>query len=249
MREAVDYAMLHGGGQGSWVWDETIQALQSQTDGGFGRALALDAPGCGTKRSRAGEDLDNEAIAAELVGDIEAAGFRDVVLVGHSAAGMFLPFMLELRPNLFRRVVYVTCMGPPPGRSALEMMGTSRHGEKPDEVGWPVDPDSVDIPGRLQAMFCNDMTPDFASAFMAKLGRDMAPMRTMEASNWRYDHLDPNVSTYVICLQDMSLTVPWQETFARNFRCGQIVRIDAGHQVMNTRPHALAEVLRNEAAR
>jgi hypothetical protein len=49
----VDYALLHGGGQGSWVWDETIAALGVQGGGTFGRALALDAPGCGAKRGRA----------------------------------------------------------------------------------------------------------------------------------------------------------------------------------------------------
>ena len=44
----ADFAFLHGGGQGSWVWDETIAALHRQS-GGVHRAMALDAPGCGVK--------------------------------------------------------------------------------------------------------------------------------------------------------------------------------------------------------
>jgi pimeloyl-ACP methyl ester carboxylesterase len=248
MTEAVDYAFLHGGGQGGWVWDETIAALDQQTDGAFGRALALDAPGCGAKRGREGESLDNEAIAAELIGDIEAVGLRDVVLVGHSQAGMVLPFMVEQRPKLFRRVVHVSCSAPPTGRTTLSMMGASLHGENPDEVGWPVDPSTHDMAQRYLAMFCNDMTPAETEAFLAKLGKDMWPAPTYSASNWRYDHLDATPSTYVVCLQDQSLPPPWQETFARRLRCQRLVRLDAGHQVMNTRPHALAEVLRQEAA-
>lgn len=39
-----------------------------------------------------------------------------------------------------------------------------------------------------------------------------------------------------------------QEIFAERLGAGRRVRIDAGRQVMNTRPHALAEVLRHEAA-
>ena len=50
MSNPVDFAFLHGGGQGSWVWRETIAALHQQTAGAFGRATTLDAPGCGAKR-------------------------------------------------------------------------------------------------------------------------------------------------------------------------------------------------------
>ena len=41
MNAGIDYAFLHGGGQGSWVWEQTIAALECQTNGAFGRALAL----------------------------------------------------------------------------------------------------------------------------------------------------------------------------------------------------------------
>lgn len=245
MTEAVDYAFLHGGGQGGWVWDETIAALGAQTGGGFGRALALDAPGCGKKRGRQGEDLDNVAIAAELIGDIEAAGLKDVVLVGHSQAGQVLPLMAEQRPELFRRLVYVTCSAPPPGRSTLSMMGQGLHGANPEEVGWPVL--SEDFAERYQRMFCNDMTPAEAEAFLGKLGKDMWPAPTYSFADWRYDHLGAVPATFVICLQDLSLPAAWQERFADQVKAERRVRIDAGHQVMNTRPHALAEALRCEA--
>jgi pimeloyl-ACP methyl ester carboxylesterase len=96
-------------------------------------------------------------------------------------------------------------------------------------------------------MFCNDMNDDESAAFLAKLGRDMWPAQTMRASDWRYDHLGDIPSTYVVCLRDGILPVPWQETFAARLKVQRQVRIDAGHQVMNTRPHALAEALRNEA--
>ena len=52
MNAPVDFVFLHGGGQAGWVWDETLAALALQTGGGFGRALTLDIPGCGSKRGR-----------------------------------------------------------------------------------------------------------------------------------------------------------------------------------------------------
>lgn len=48
LRESeVDIAFVHGGGQGSWVWDDTLAALDLQAGNAFGRVVALDAPGCG----------------------------------------------------------------------------------------------------------------------------------------------------------------------------------------------------------
>jgi hypothetical protein len=40
----------------------------------------------------------------------------------------------------------------------------------------------------------------------------------------------------------------WQAIFAERLRVKRLLHIDAGHQVMNTRPEALAELLRVEAS-
>ena len=45
----------------------------------------------------------------------------------------------------------------------------------------------------------------------------------------------------------MSLPVAWQEIFAERLHADRVVRIDAGHQAMNTRPHELAAILLAEA--
>jgi len=136
---------------------------------------------------------------------------------------------------------------PLPGQTVPQMMGNGRHGSDPKSVGYPQDPRVCPVQQQYRAMFCNDMNDAEASRFMAKLGRDRWPDQLMSESAWRYEHLQGVRSTYVLCLRDGILTVPWQETFARRFRAQRIVRIDAGHQVMNTRPHALAEVLRLDA--
>ena len=248
MGSRVDYAFLHGGGQGSWVWEETIAALREQAWGAC-RTLALDAPGCGVKRGRSKEDTGSAEIAAELVADIEAAGLEEVVLVGHSHAGTCLPLMLKLRPGLFRRAIYVSCLVPPPGQTTLGVFGSGRRGEVPGEIGWPIDRAAADRRRFFTAMFCNDMDSGQRESFLDKLGHDDWPSRVMEEADWRYDHLGAVPATYVVCLQDQALPPEWQETFARRVKAERIVRIDAGHQAMNTRPHALAELLLHEAVR
>ncbi len=242
----TDFAFVHGGGQGSWVWDETIAALRLQSHGEH-RFLALDAPGCGTKRGIDTAAIEFDDIIDGLIEDLIAADLRAVVLVGHSQAGMVLPRLAERRPDLFAALVYVTCSAPPPGMTTIERMGGGLHGEHEDQVGWPLDPATSTMEERFRVMFCNDMAPAEADAFLARLGNDQWPTSSYTYRDWRYDHLGAIPSTFVLCLQDKSLPPPWQERFAEAFKVDTVVRIDAGHQVMNTRPQALAEVLLAQA--
>lgn len=243
----TDFAFIHGGGQGGWVWDETIAALASQS-GGTARSLALDAPGCGLKRGRDTTQIAYGEIIAEFVADLEASALRDVVLVGHSQAGMVLPLVAAARPDLIKRLVYVTCSAPLPGVTTLEQMGQGVHGQDPEQVGWPVDPATHSMDARYRIMFCNDMDEAATEAFLAKLGSDGWPMCCYSERAWRYDHLAAIPASYVLCLRDEALPLTWQERFAERLHVDRLVRLDAGHQAMNTRPQALAEILLAEAA-
>jgi pimeloyl-ACP methyl ester carboxylesterase len=243
----VDYVFLHGGGQGGWVWQETIAALRRQFAGNEGKLLALDVPGCGGKRGRPTDDVTMDDIARELIADIETGGAKDVVLVGHSQAGQAMSFMLKRKPGLFRRLVYVSCSAPLAGQNVQQMIGTGLHGANGMEVGWPIDPKKSSTAERFALMFCNDMQDSQQADFLAKLGKDMWPRQSYTFTEWPYGHLDAVPATFVLCLKDMSLPPPWQEIFASRLKAQRIVRIDAGHQVMNTRPEALAEILRHEA--
>jgi pimeloyl-ACP methyl ester carboxylesterase len=243
----INFAFLHGGGQGSWVWQETIAELHKQSYENFSHALALDVPGCGTKRDRDTRDLTFTAIIDELVADLEAAVISNVVLVGHSQAGTVLPSLVERRPELFRRLVYVACSIPLPGQTVIEMVGDQVQGSDESTVGWPVDPKTTSMQERSEIMFCNDMDALKTVDFMKRLGSDQWPSASYMEKNWRFEHPDTVPVTYVLCQQDNILPVAWQEKFAERFHAEKILRVDAGHQVMNTQPRALAEILLREA--
>ncbi len=240
------FVFLHGGRQGGWIWDETITAIVRQS-GGEARCLALDAPGCGAKR---GMDTSGHAFAdttRELIADIAAAGMSDVMLIGHSQAGMTIPDMARLAPEgLIGKLVYVTCLAPLQGLTTLDQMGMGPRGSNADQVGFPVGSEAT-VTQRYTAMFCNDMDDAQSAAFLAKLGQDAWPDSAYSWNEWHYDHLRAIPSHYVVAMRDMSLPAEWQERFADRLHARQITRIDAGHQVMNTRPEALAEILLEQA--
>lgn len=233
-------ALLHGGGQGSWAWEPLLPHL------GDARVLALDVPGCGSKRGRDISHLDADAVAAELVEDLEQAGMSEVMLAGHSLAGAILPRMAALRPQLFSRLVYLTCTAPLSGVSFLDQMGSGVHGSHPDEVGWALDLATSDPDERYRIMFCNDMGEAEADAFLALMGKDHWPMDVLQRTDHAYGHLAAIRSTYIVCEQDMGLPPAWQRRFAERLYCERIVSLDAGHQAMMTAPEKLARLLRAE---
>lgn len=243
----INFALLHGGGQGSWVWEETLNVLRMQAGDAL-NALALDVPGCGLKRDRITADISFDEIVSELLTDIESSGLTDIVLVGHSQAGSVIPALITRRPELFRRAIYVTCSIPLPGQTIMEMIGKGVHGSNPNEVGWPLDPATTSHIERVTAMMCNDMDETSTAAFLAKIGPDQWPASSYRETRWQFTRPATVPASYVLCLRDNILPTAWQQRFARErFDCEQIVTIDAGHQVMNTQPEALATILLREA--
>jgi pimeloyl-ACP methyl ester carboxylesterase len=242
-----EFVFLHGGRQGSWVWREVIEAMAQQAGAAAPRMLALDVPGCGVKCDRDVSGLSIPQVVDDLAGDLDRAGVTDAVIVGHSQAGTVLPSLIAARPKALRRAVYVTCCAPAPGQTVGDMMGPGLHGADAETVGWPKPFASTDWSELLLAMFCNDMDEPTLARFLAQLGKDDWPPACGGAfRDWTYDQGAP--STYVVALQDQSLPAAWQERFAARFGCERLQRIDAGHQLMQTRPQALAEVLLAEAA-
>lgn len=242
-----DFAFLHGGGQGGWVWDETIAAIAVQS-GGTARCLALDVPGCGTKRDRETADIGFDAIVAELVADVEASGLADVVLVGHSQAGTVLPRMVARAPALFRRVVHVTTIAPDPGVDVIEMSARRMTAERSQEVNRTFTDATLSPAERFGPKFCNDMDAALALDFLGRLGRDNWPRSSYQVSDWDYTPRAGTPVSYVLALRDAVLTLPWQERFADRLGATSRPRLDGGHQVMNSRPQGLAEILLIEAA-
>lgn len=243
----TDFVFLHGGGQGSWVWDETIAAMAAQS-GGSDRCLALDIPGCGVKRGRETGEIVFADIVRELVQDIGAASMRDVVLVGHSQAGTVLPAIYADRRDLFAGLVFVSCITPDPGLTVVEMTAKRMREHGDTEGSRALSDESLPMRERYRVMFCNDMEQAVADAFLDKLGSDGWPPSSYGATDWTYDHLAGVPVSYVACLRDAILPLEWQERFAERVHARSIARIDAGHQVMNTRPQALAEILLIEAS-
>jgi pimeloyl-ACP methyl ester carboxylesterase len=233
--------LVHGGGLDGRCWDPT-RALMSAA------AIAVDLPGRGAHPA----DLRTVTFAdcAESVrADIDAAGYDDVVLAGHSLAGCSMPSMIGLLGPRVRHAVFIACTVPETGQSAFdtldpEVQAMARAGT---EAAGDAEPRAMD--GELAALVLgNDLTNEQLAFCLARLVPE-AP--ALSDSPVDLTPLTPELpATWVCTLQDMIVAADKQRRFARNVgpQC-EVIDLDAGHMCMVGQAERTAEILDQIAAR
>jgi pimeloyl-ACP methyl ester carboxylesterase len=238
----ADLILLHGGEHGSWCWEPLLKELDK---GPFGRILALDMPGCGSKRGRDTSELTQAQIARELNDDVRAAGIDKGILLGHSIAGVLLPQMVIDAPELYSRLLFLATCVPGEGQSVMEQLGSSLHGEDPEHVGWPVDP-ATSTPEQLSiAMFGQDLSQEQLGWLLGEVAKDHTPPAVALHPVTRAGYAGRVPASFILTLRDNILPAAWQRRFAERAGCTEIIEIDTPHEPFMSHPALLAKVLRS----
>jgi len=231
--------LVHGGAHDSRCWQPTVDALAEIAPDV--RVIAVDLPG----RGRCAIPLEEMTIATcvdAVVGQNADAGADDVVLVGHSMAGLTIPAAaIALGPERVRRLVYVACSTPPDGSSiAASVSGRSRLAlrvgrrflDRGGTMPWPL----------ARAAFCNGMTAVQRSIVREQLVAESSVLLKEPVDRSR---LDPSIpATWVLTLQDRSLSPRQQRRSIANLGgVDRVVELDACHDAMVSHPTELARIL------
>jgi pimeloyl-ACP methyl ester carboxylesterase len=223
------FVLVHGAGFGRSCWD----LLTPMLDRPF---LAVDLPGRGSRPADLAGVRRRDCVDA-VVEEIMAKDLHDVILVGHSMAGITLPGVAEHVPQRLARIVFVSCVVPADGGCAVdtfdpgiqEMMRRSR----------TVAPGTPD-PETARAMFCRNMDEEQTNRTLA----GMVP----EAIEIHFEPVylrgltGPFSKTWIRLLQDEVFPPARQDVMAA--RTGaDVIDLDAAHLAMISQPRALADVL------
>jgi pimeloyl-ACP methyl ester carboxylesterase len=230
------FVLVHGGGFAGSCWDLLAPLLDPPV-------CVVDLPGRGARPA----DLSLTTVADfadAVVEDIAAAHLRDVVLVGHSLAGITLPAVAARIPSSLRRLVFVACVVPATGQTVGEVLATL--GPAASEVAARIGSEAVTDHGTMHrdlavAMFCNDMDAKQTDFTLARL--------VPESLGVLNDPIDlrglqrPIPRTYVRLGRDASVVPDTQDTMIVNIAPAGVIELDAGHMAMITQPAALARIL------
>lgn len=228
---------VHGGQHTGACWEPTLASIRAT--GRDVRLLAVDLPG---RRGEPG-DLASLTIAqcvASVVRQVEASGAGDVMLIGHSMAGLTLPGVAIALGSRVQRMVYIACCVPPQGETVLDTL------QPP--VSWVagamarLQKVSRPIPGPMAAwMFANGMTKAQKRQVIAGLVKESSGLtrETVDRSA-----MPDRPTTWIITQRDNSVKPSMQRRFIANLgNVDEVIEIDTCHNVMMSEPDQLAAML------
>ena len=108
--------LVHGAWHGGWCWRRVADRLQRAGQ----RVFAPTLTGVGERRHLLSAGVDLETHIQDILGVLEAEELEDVVLVGHSYAGLVISGVAARAPKRLRRLVYLDALLVEDGQSWAE---------------------------------------------------------------------------------------------------------------------------------
>jgi pimeloyl-ACP methyl ester carboxylesterase len=230
--------LVHGGAHAGDCWDLTvdeIHRLEPALD-----VLAVDLPGRGSSPG----DLNTLTIADwvdSAVADIENAGLDEVVIVGHSMAGLTVPGVVtKLGASRVREMVLAAACVPREGAAMVDALAwqlaypARRNAKKGDPYEWP-----PILPGLV---FLNGVPRGRRRFMRGRLCPESAVIPAETVS--RRDMPNEVPRTWIFTLRDR--THPAKQQSASIAALGGVdtlIPIDTCHGLMVSEPERLAEIL------
>ncbi|MFH8391285.1 alpha/beta fold hydrolase [Streptomyces sp. NPDC018036] len=110
--------LVHGAWHDGQAWDRVVPLLTAQGH----RVFAPSLTGHGDKAHLLGPDVGLTTHVDDIVGLILGHDLSDVVLAGHSYAGMVISSVADRVPERIARLVYIDAMVPTHGENAIDVM-------------------------------------------------------------------------------------------------------------------------------
>lgn len=231
------YVLVHGAWHGGWCWGRVRRALE--TAGGDVYTPTLT--GLGDRAHLASREVGLETHIADVLGVLETEDLTDVVLAGHSYAGMVVTAVADRAAARIARLVYLDAVVPRDGqclydRASAQVKAYFEEQARTGGEGWRVPVAAA------SAQFLGLKSEDDLRWVMPRLAPH--PIRTFrEAARLRPDA--PAVPRrYINCIGDKP---PGQARTAQAEGIADYHELRTGHDAMVTAPLEVAELLREAA--
>lgn len=216
------FCLIHGSTQSSAGWDLLVPELERLGHETVRTVLPNDLLASATRYA--------DLIAASIPEDLE-----DVVVVAHSASGLFLPLVPSRRT--VHQLVFLAAVIPRLGASLLDQLKADPTMMNPEWLGKnPVDNDQF----AHQFLFhdCSPETGAWALTTRRLTNARQAVLETCPLERW------PDVPcSYILCAGDRTIRPEWSRQAARERLGCEALELPGGHCPHVSRPRALAGML------
>lgn len=218
------FVLVHGAWHGGWCWQQVADVLHAQGH----RVYTPTLTGCGERVHLATSETNLRTHVTDVLATLHYEDLGDVVLVGHSYAGMIIGQVACEAAMRIRSVVYLDAFLPDPGQSFA------------DVVGQDLEP--LAVRGSVPPMLTTEELGIAAPALKAFVEARLTP-HPLAAFEQGID-FDPEALAGLprTFIQTSDLfEAEARKAAAAGFRVENIQ--EAGHDVMLTRPVELARML------
>jgi pimeloyl-ACP methyl ester carboxylesterase len=113
------YVFVHGAFQGGWVWGKAASILRGRKN----EAHTPTLTGCGDRSHLLREDVDLHTYIKDITNFLYFENLNNVILVSHGYSGVVASAVIQAKPNLIRKVIYLDAAIPEQGKSYLDLAG------------------------------------------------------------------------------------------------------------------------------
>lgn len=224
------FGLVHGAYHGSWCWEPLVAVLEDRGHQVLTVDLPTDDPDAGAS------EYADTAIDAFVRAD------EELVVVGHSLAGLTIPLVAARRP--VSRLVYLCAMLARPGRAHDDVAA-----EEPDMFSPPTTGPATYTDDRgatwwyrdaAAGVFFSDCPPELAEWAASRL-RGQFWKITHEVTPLRSQPAVP--TTALIGSQDPVINPAWSRKLVPAVLGVTPIELPTGHSPFLSRPEALADTL------
>ncbi|MCW2649494.1 MAG: putative hydrolase, alpha/beta fold family protein [Mycobacterium sp.] len=238
MSARPDLVLVHGGEHAGDCWDLTVAELFRQAP--ELRILAVDLPGHGSKPGNLATATIGDWVDS-VVADIEEAGLGDVVIVGHSMAGVTVPGVVaKLGSARVREMILATAFVPPQGSAIVDTLNgpLAWFARRAASIGKPMKIPTV----AARYAFCNGMTRQQRAFTLSRLHAESGRIPGEPVDRSDLPHDVPR--TWILTTRDRALSPEAQRRSIEALGGVQtVITIPACHEVMVSHPEMLARIL------
>jgi pimeloyl-ACP methyl ester carboxylesterase len=220
----MHFVLVHGAYHGAWCWDALRRELHASGHATTAMDLPCEDPVAGAER-----------YADEVLASVPKKT-EDMVLVGHSMAGLILPIVAGRTRTVM--TIYLCALLPVPGLSFDAQHADLDTGFRPSEtpVGFPDGSSAWPERGAME-IFYHDCDPAVASAAARKL-RPQQWRVTQEVTPLREWPAVP--AAYILCSGDRAVSPAYSSKAALDQLRVEAIEMSGGHSPFLSRPAELA---------
>jgi pimeloyl-ACP methyl ester carboxylesterase len=220
------FVLVHGAWHGGWCWKKVAPLLRAAGHDVYAPTLT----GLGERSHLLSRDVGLDTHIADIRAVLEYEDLHNVILVGHSYAGMVITGVADKSAGRIGRLVYVDAFLPENGKAVSDY---GRRFPPTTETSWhdpaPVGPQAWGV------------TDEADVAWMKARLSDMPRKCLLQPIQLGNEAARAIKGTFILCTKPSSFAESGERAKQRGYDYRELM--SGGHDVMITQPKALVDAL------